>query len=34
MGRKCHLGKRIPFTDLPEPCKQLVAQDYRDIWGI
>ena len=34
MGRTCHLGKRIPFADLPEPCQRLVIQDYRELWNI
>lgn len=34
MGRKCHLGKRIPFAELPPDCRKLVLQDYREIWGI
>lgn len=34
MGRKCHLGTRIPFADLPEPCQRLVIQDYRDLWNL
>ena len=34
MGRKNHLGKRIPFSALPPDCKQLVMQDYRNIWGL
>ena len=34
LGRKCHLGKRIPFADLPADCKALVLRDYREIWGL
>ena len=34
IGRKNHLGKRIAFADLPPDCKQLVMQDYRNIWGL
>lgn len=34
MGRSCHLGKRIPFTDLPEPCQQLVVSDYKALWNL
>ncbi len=34
MGRKCHLGKRIPFVDLPTDCRILVLQDYRELWGL
>jgi len=34
MGRKCHLGKRIPFPELPEGCRKLVLQDYKYLWDI
>jgi hypothetical protein len=34
MGRKNHLGKRIPFVELPPDCKTLVLSDYRSIWGL
>ncbi len=36
IGRRCHLGLRIPFTDLPEDCQRAVIQDYlylRDLPG-
>lgn len=29
-----HLGKKIKFEDLPEDCKRLVIDDYKEIWGI
>ncbi len=29
-----HLGKRIPFSALPDDCQTLVLNDYSDIWGI
>ena len=29
-----HLGKRIAFATLPEPCKRSVLSDYREIWGL
>ena len=29
MGRKNHLGKRIPFTELPKDCQKLVLQDLK-----
>lgn len=29
-----HLGKKISFDELPEDCKQLVLQDYKDNWNI
>ena len=31
VGRKCHLGTRILFKDLPSDCKKLVLQDLRDL---
>lgn len=34
MGRKNHLGKRIPFGELPPDCRKLVLQDYKAIWLI
>jgi len=34
MGRRCHLGRRIPFSQLPEDCRKLVLRDYREIWRI
>lgn len=34
IGRKNHLGKRIPFSELPVDCRQLVLRDYKDIWAI
>lgn len=34
MGRKNHLGTRIPFTELPVDCQKLVLSDYRAIWDL
>lgn len=34
MGRKNHLGRRIPFSALPDDCRQLVLKDYREIWNL
>jgi len=34
IGRKCHLGRRIRFQDLPPDCKNLVMSDYREIWKL
>ncbi|TXH40941.1 MAG: hypothetical protein E6Q97_38780 [Desulfurellales bacterium] len=34
MGRRCHLGKRVPFTALPVDCQRLVLMNYRGIWGL
>ena len=34
MGKTCNLGTRVAFADLPEPCRQLVIRDYRELWGL
>jgi hypothetical protein len=34
VGRRCHLGKRIEWADLPHDCKRAVWQDYAAIWDI
>lgn len=34
IGRKNHLGVRIPFMMLPEPCRRVVLEDYRELWGL
>jgi hypothetical protein len=34
IGRKCQLGTRIPFAELPVDCRKLVMQDYREIWNL
>lgn len=34
IGRKCHLGTRIRFEDLPEDCRRLVLDDYLDVWNL
>lgn len=34
MGRKCHLGWRISFDDLPSDCQHAVLDDYSQIWGL
>jgi len=34
IGRTCHLGKRIEFTDLPEECQRLAANTYCHVWGL
>lgn len=31
--RSCHLGKRIPWTDLPEECQRVAFRTYRELWG-
>ena len=32
--QSAHLGRRIPFSALPDACRRLVLSDYRDTWGI
>jgi hypothetical protein len=34
IGRKCHLGTRIKFEDLPEDCREIVFSDYLHLWNI
>ena len=34
IGRKCHLGTRINFWDLPADCRKLVLRDYKEIWDL
>ena len=34
IGRRCHLGKRIRFQDLPEDCRAVALNDYREIWNL
>jgi len=34
MGRKCHLGRRIPFQQLPRDCRRLVMHDYLYLWDL
>ena len=34
MGRKNHLGTRIPFSKLPPDCKRLVKRDYNELWNL
>ena len=34
IGKKNHLGTRIPFDALPDDCKALVISDYCDIWKL
>lgn len=34
IGRKNHLGKRVPFCQLPADCQRLVLSDYRSIWNL
>jgi len=34
IGRKCHLGRRIPFSALPDDCRTFALRDYTEIWGL
>ena len=34
LGRKCHLGRRIRFRDLPEDCQKVVLRDYKELWQL
>jgi len=34
IGRRCHLGKRIPFSELNDDCQRATLQTYCDIWEI
>lgn len=34
IGRKCHLGKRIRFEDLPAECQRVVMSDYKAYWNL
>jgi hypothetical protein len=28
------IGREIPFGDLPESCRRLVLDAYRELWGL
>jgi hypothetical protein len=34
VGRRCHLGLRIRFDDLPPDCQKVVLQDYQELWNL
>jgi hypothetical protein len=34
IGRRCHLGTRVRFEDLPADCRKLVLSDYKEIWKL
>jgi hypothetical protein len=34
IGKKCHLGKRIRFEELPQDCQKAVWNDYAELWDI
>lgn len=29
-----HLGRRVAFTDLPDPVRRAVLEDYRGLWDL
>ncbi len=31
IGRRCYLGKRIPFKELPLDCQKVVMNDYCEV---
>lgn len=34
VGRRNHLGTRIPYDALPSDCQRAVMQEYREIWNL
>lgn len=34
MGRSNHLGKRVPFSEMPEGLQRIALDDYREIWRL
>jgi hypothetical protein len=34
IGRRCHLGRRIEWADLPTDCQRAALNVYRDLWGL
>lgn len=34
MGRSNHLGKRVPFSEMPESLRRVALEDYREIWRL
>ena len=34
LGRKCHLGRRIKFEDLPKDCQEIALADYVYLWDL
>lgn len=34
IGRKNHLGKRIPFLELNDACKEIVLREYIGVWSL
>lgn len=34
LGRKCHLGRRVRFVDLPPGVQRFVLDVYTDLWDL
>lgn len=34
MGRSNHLGKRVPFSEMPEQLQKTALEDYKEIWKL
>ncbi len=34
MGRKCYLGVRVAWSELPEHLRRVALEDYREIWRL
>lgn len=34
LGRRCHLGRRIRFEDLPQDCRKAARMDYEYLWDL
>ncbi len=34
IGKTCHLGRRIKFSDLPKDCQEFTVSEYRAIWKL
>ncbi len=34
LGRRCLLGRRIPFLALPAECQRVVLDDYKTLWSL
>ena len=34
IGRRNHLGKRIPFGALPRACRKVAVENYKDFWEL
>jgi hypothetical protein len=34
VGKRCHLGTRISFSDLPSDCQKVTMKDYCYLWDL